>query len=212
MSMKRRTSFFLSVFMCVVGATLAAHLTSAEAQSTAAKPGKSDDLRAVYATPGDVAEGKRLAQASCTRCHGAEGISTTKGVPHLAGQRPGYLLLELRAYQKGVRGEKAMDGAVKFLSDDALVKVAAYYASLDPAQPSVPVAGKAPSANLDPVQAGKAAAADCAGCHGDGGVSKTPGMPSLIGFDPKYFVATVKAYKGGQRKNDMMKSLVAALS
>src|ERR1039457_1105130 len=149
MSMKRSIpSFFLSVVMCVVGTTLVAYAPGTKAQSAGAKAAKSDDLRAVYATPVDVAEGKRLAQSSCARCHGAEGISTTKGIPHIAGQRPGYLLLELRAYQKGVRGEKAMDGAVKFLSDDALVKVAAYYASLDPAQPRAPVAGKVSSSNL----------------------------------------------------------------
>ena len=37
-------------------------------------------------------------------------------------------------------------------------------------------------------------------------------MPSLVGFDPKYFVAAVNAYKNGQRKHDMMKTLVSAIS
>ena len=60
------------------------------------------------------------------------GISTNPGVPNLAGQRPGYLYLELKAYQSGARGDSAMNNAVKFLSDDALIKVAAYFASLDP--------------------------------------------------------------------------------
>ena len=69
-------------------------------------------------------------------CHGANGISSTKDVPNLAGQRPGYLYLELRAYQSGARGDSTMGAAVKTLNDNALVKVAAYYASLDPAQPS----------------------------------------------------------------------------
>jgi mono/diheme cytochrome c family protein len=49
-----------------------------------------DDLRAVYATAEEVAEGKRLAEASCAGCHGANGISSTPGVPHLAAQRPAY--------------------------------------------------------------------------------------------------------------------------
>jgi mono/diheme cytochrome c family protein len=44
-----------------------------------------DDLRAVYATAEEVAEGKRLAEASCAGCHGANGISSTPGVPHLDG-------------------------------------------------------------------------------------------------------------------------------
>ena len=197
----------LSLFMLVAGATIMGYVPGAAAQT-----GKADDLRAAYATPQDVAEGKRLADTSCARCHGADGISATKGVPHLAGQRPAYLHLELRAYQSHDRGDKAMDGAVKFLSDDALLKVAAYYASLDPARPEATTAAKAAPAKLDPVQAGKAAAAGCAGCHGEAGVSKTPGMPSLIGLDPKYLVAAMKAYKSGQRKNEIMKTMLSAIT
>ena len=125
-------AFFQMVFSFAVGATILGYSHCAEAQPARLKPGKGDDLRALYATALDVTEGKSVAEASCVRCHGVDGISTTKGVPHLAGQRAAYLHLELRAYQSGARGEKAMDGVVKFLSDDALLKVAAYYASLDP--------------------------------------------------------------------------------
>ena len=175
-------------------------------------PGSAADLRPAYATPQDVAEGKRVADASCAKCHGAAGISTSKGVPHIAGQRPGYLFTELLVYQSGARGDNAMSNAVKFLKDDALVKVAAYYSGLEPAQPSVAGVAKAPPARPDPASAGKAAAAGCAGCHGETGISKIPGMPSLVGLDPKYFVAAVNAYKSGQRKHDMMKTLVSALS
>jgi len=182
------------------------------AQPAAIKSGSGDDMRAVYATPQDVTEGKRVAEASCVSCHGANGVSSTKGLPHLAGQRPAYTYLELRAYQSGVRSAEAMTNAVKFLKDDALVKVAAYYASLDPAQPSATSGAKPAAAPLDPVQAGKAAAAACAGCHGDAGISKMPGTPNLVGLDPKYLVAAMKGYKGGQRKNDVMKSVISAVA
>jgi cytochrome c553 len=180
------------------------------AQPTKVKPGGGDDLRAAYAGVLEVAEGKRVADASCAQCHGANGISSAKGVPHLAGQRPVYLHLELRAYQSGARDDKAMTNAVRFLSDDALVKASAYYASLEPAQPVA--AGAKGGARPDPLAAGKAAAAGCAGCHGEGGVTKIPGMPSLVGLDPKYLVVAMKAYKSGQRRHDMMKSLLGALS
>jgi cytochrome c553 len=193
---------------CAAGAV---YSPSAPAQPATVQAGSGDDLRAAYAGAADVAEGKRVADTTCARCHGANGISTMKGVPHLAGQRAPYLHLELRAYQSGARGDKTMDGAVRFLSDDALIKVAAYYASLEPAQPGVTSAAKS-TAKSDPVAAGRAAAAGCAGCHGEGGVSKTPGMPSLVGLDPKYLVAAMSAYKSGQRKHDMMKSLLAALN
>jgi cytochrome c553 len=73
-------------------------------------------------------------------------------------------------------------------------------------------AAKSEPAKTDPMRAGKAASASCGSCHGDDGVSKTAGMPSLAGFDPKYFVAAMNAYKSGQRKHDLMKNFAAAVS
>jgi cytochrome c553 len=201
----------LVVFMLVGGATIVSCSPLAAAQSARFKPAPGEDLRAAYATAPEIAEGKRVADSSCARCHGANGISNTKGVPHLAGQRPAYLHLQLRVYQQSPRVVGAMNGIVKFLSDDALVRVAAYYASLDPPRP-VAKSGKPAPARTDPVEAGKAAAAACAGCHGENGVSKIPGMPSLVALDPKYFVAAMNHYKSGQRKHDMMKSLAAPIS
>jgi cytochrome c553 len=123
------------------------------------------------------------------------GVGVGTGIPNIAGQRPVYLHLELRAYQSGARGSTAMMNAVKFLSDDALFQVAAYYSSQEPAAgaPGEPVAAK------DPLQAGKAASAGCAGCHG-------------VGFDPKYLVSAMKAYKSTQRKNDMMRTMLSAMT
>ena len=198
---------------CLIALAVAAAAAGCPAAATAqirtVTPSVDEALRPLYANAGDVAEGKRLADTTCSACHGAAGISAMADVPNLAGERPAYLYTELRAYKTGVRGNTTMASAVKFLSDDALIKVAAYYASLDPAQPSAangPVAAPA----TDPVQAGKAAAVACAGCHGSEGVSKTPGTPSLAGQDPKYLIAAMKEYKSGQRKNDVMKSTLAA--
>lgn len=188
----------------LAAAAIAGPASRAAAQGTAGRP--SDDLRPLFATTTDVADGKAIAEGTCAGCHGAEGVSTIAGVPHLAGQRAAYLFIELKAYQSGVRGDSAMRNAVKFLNDDALIKAAAYFASLDPAQPA---AAHAPAA--DPLAAGKSAAAACAGCHGEAGISKIPGIPSLVGLDPKFLVAAMKAYKGGQRKDDMMKSMLANL-
>jgi cytochrome c553 len=43
-------------------------------------------------------------------------------------------------------------------------------------------------------------------------VSATPGTPSLIGLDPKYFTAAMAAYKSGKRKSDLMGPLAAGVS
>jgi cytochrome c553 len=199
--MQPSTKGFL-IFAAIVGAAITSNCPGAAAQ-----PG--NDLRTLTATPTDIADGKHLAEMYCSSCHGANGISVTQGVPHLAGQRPAYLYTELKAYQSGNRGDSAMNNAVKFLSDDALIKVAAYFAGLDPAPAPTVAAGPA---KPDPVQAGKTlAAAACAGCHGAAGVTQIPAIPSLVGLDPKYLVEAMKVYKSGQRKNDTMKAMLASV-
>lgn len=198
-----------AVAVAAVAWSLCGHVAAQSARTQAAK---NDDLRAAHANAADIADGKRLADTACVGCHGANGVSSTKGVPNLAGQRPVYLYRELRAYQSGARVATEMVGIVRSLSDQALVQVAAYYASLEPAQPAPVPTGKALAAKADPMQMGKAASAACTGCHGEGGVSKMPGTPSLVGLDPKYLIATMQAYKGGQRKNEVMKSMLASVT
>ncbi len=197
-----------ALVMAVSFATGLFHAETAAAQTV--RPGPSDDFRAAFATSQDVAEGKRVADASCARCHGANGISVAKGVPHLAGQRAVFLHQELKAWKSGARGKSMMADAAKFLSDDALIKVAAWYSTLDPAAP-MPLATPKAAAGPDPVSAGKTAASGCGSCHGETGISRIPGMPSLVGLDPKYLAAATNAYKNGQRKHDLMKALVSAL-
>lgn len=171
-----------------------------------------DDLKPAYATAADIEEGRRAAHGMCASCHGANGISAAKGVPHVAGQRPSYLYAKVKAYQAGTVTDPAMASAVKVLNDDALVKISAYYASLEPAAPAAAEAASKASMPLDTAAAGRVAASACAGCHGETGVSSMPGMPSLAGLDPAYFVAAMNAYKGGQRKDDMMKSVATSTS
>ena len=206
------TRFACGLSAQVASAAIAASfLPGALAAAQTVRPGPSDDFRAAFATSQDVADGKRLADASCARCHGANGISSAKGVPHLAAQRAVFLHQEMKAWKSGARGKSMMADAAKFLSDDALIKVAAWYSTLDPAPPIPLAAPKAAASGPDPVSAGKAAASGCGSCHGDTGISKIPGMPNLVGLDPKYLAAATNAYKGGQRKHDLMKALVSGL-
>lgn len=198
--------------LAVMVAAGAAHAQGRSAGT--AKDSPATDMRAVLASPSDIAEGRKVAQSSCANCHGMDGQAGGKGVPYIAGQRAGYLYAEMRVYQAGGRPDKSMVDAVKFMNDDALVKVAAYYASLDPPQPSSAVdpkvAAKA-AGRVDPVKAGKAVATGCSGCHGETGVSSMAGMPSVVALDPKHFYDATIAYKNGQRKHDMMKSIAEAI-
>jgi cytochrome c553 len=186
-----------------------AGVSAALAQRPAAPADTRDDLRPLSANSMDIAEGKQLAQRFCADCHGPNGISTIAAVPNLAGQRAAYLYREMHAYLMGARGDDTMNGAITYLSTGALSNVAAYYATLDPAQP--PAAATA-AGDVDSIQAGKTAAAGCAACHGEIGITKMPGIPSLVGQEPKYLVAATAAYKSGERKNDTMKAMAAPLT
>ena len=205
--MKQSFDFLLAGLILAAVAGLSGY--SADSAAQAAKNASADEVKAASLNSTDIAEGKRLADAFCANCHGSKGISASKGVPHLAGQRPAYLRLETRAYMTGARGSSAMETAVKFLSDDAVIKVSAYYATLDPATPA---SAKSAAPKTDPIQAGKTAASGCSGCHGDNGISATGGVPSLTGEDPKALVNAMKAYKSGGRKHEMMKTLLAAVT
>jgi cytochrome c553 len=209
MMMKRAAGTVAIIALVALAAAATLIVRNAVAQLTPITPGeKASDFKPLYVQPADVQEGKRLANTTCAGCHGPNGISTTEAVPNLAGQRAVYLYVELKGYQIGSRVATTMGNAVKFLNDDALVNVAAYYSGLDPAQPRTATAVTKP----DPVEAGKKAAQPCGGCHGETGVSKIPGMPNLVGFDPKYLVTAMRAYKSGQRKNEVMKALIAKVS
>ncbi|HUJ85746.1 MAG TPA: c-type cytochrome [Burkholderiales bacterium] len=190
---------------------LAAYVAQAAGQAVTVTPRKGDDFRAVYAGAADIAEGKAVAESSCAACHGVSGQSAIPGIPNIAGQRAAYFYLELKAYKTGQRANEAMARSVKFLSDDALVEVSAYYASLEPAPPAPLRGAAAAAAKGSTLQAAEAATSACAGCHGEHGVSATPGMPNLVGQDPKYLAAAISTYKSGQRKSDMMKSMVGTL-
>ncbi|MGB5444673.1 MAG: cytochrome c [Psychromonas sp.] len=65
------------------------------------------------------------------------------------------------------------------------------------------------------IEAGKAKSAVCAACHGAEGISAVPIYPNLKGQHEAYIVASLKAYKSGQRQGGMsmiMKPQADALS
>ena len=179
-------------------------------------PLQEEERTALFPSQADVKNGQTLAESSCAGCHGSGGISTNQLLPNLAGQRPIYLYRQLLAYREGSRIAESMHRASAYLSDTALLQVAAYFAGLDPAPATASKATTADSPNSDssdPLTIGKAATTSCAGCHGDTGNSKIPGMPNLTSQHPDYFVAAMKAYRGEgvARNHGMMKTLVGSL-
>jgi cytochrome c553 len=78
---------------------------------------------------GDVAAGKSRA-ASCSGCHGANGISANPLWPNLAGQKEAYLVKQLKAFRDGSRSDPMMTPMAKPLSGADIENLAAYFSSL----------------------------------------------------------------------------------
>jgi cytochrome c553 len=81
------------------------------------------------AMAGDPAAGKAKS-ATCTACHGANGISNNPLWPNLAGQKDQYLVKQMKAFRDGQRQDPTMSPMAKGLSDGDIEDLAAFYAGL----------------------------------------------------------------------------------
>lgn len=157
----------------------------------------------------DINAGKALAEAHCAACHGVDGRGTAPGIPHLAAQAEEYLSEALHNYREGSRMHAALRDLTSHMDDAELRNVAGFYASLPPVERP---AGEPESSTLSPYERGEALAAACVECHGEKGVSTTPGVPSLAGQQPLYFIAATQAYLHGIRDMGTMESSLRALT
>ena len=79
---------------------------------------------------GNVDAGKQKS-LPCQACHGADGNAATDAqYPRLAGQYHDYIEQSLREYKNGKRKNPIMAGFATALSDQDILDVAAYFASL----------------------------------------------------------------------------------
>ena len=69
---------------------------------------------------------------TCTACHGAKGISSTRNTPSLAGQPDIFTQYQLVFMRDGGRQPGVMQAIVKNLTDDNIRDLGAYYAALPP--------------------------------------------------------------------------------
>lgn len=90
----------------------------------------------------DVSAGKDKATL-CFACHGNNGRAVMAEYPNLAGQNQAYLRLALAAYRDGNRQHAVMAPMAQGLSDQDIVNLAAFFASL-------PQANTAQSASATP--------------------------------------------------------------
>jgi cytochrome c553 len=86
----------------------------------------------------DAAAGKARAEAVCAACHGANGVSVSDKIPHLAAQRAEYLEGQLKAFKDGTRKNPLMNAMAAQLSAEDIADVAAHFAG----QPGVQAGAK----------------------------------------------------------------------
>jgi cytochrome c553 len=132
----------------------------------------------------------------CIDCHGERGVSTTEGVPSLAGQQPAYLIVATQEYADGSRGHAGKEKMLQGLDDVDIEKMAMYFAAQAPRLRQPPPFG-------DPAQ-GEALTAACGRCHGARGISHEPFIPNLAGQEPNYLVNAIKAYRDHERSHEEM--------
>ena len=93
-----------------------------------------------YVPPGSLAKGKELVETGggktvgCEACHG-QGQKGNDNIPRLAGMHPIYTVRQLHWFKDGSRNGDAaglMKGVVEQLTDEDIVNISAYLASLEP--------------------------------------------------------------------------------
>lgn len=80
---------------------------------------------------GSIKNGKAKSNI-CAQCHGQNGIAIIPIYPNLAGQKQGYMELQLLAFRSGQRINAAMTPHARKLSDQDIADLSAYYANMNP--------------------------------------------------------------------------------
>jgi cytochrome c553 len=160
---------------------------------------------AVLAAEGDVAAGKAKAEtAGCVACHGANGISTTEGVPDLAAQPDLFVQFQLVFFRSGARKNETMNPMAKDLSDEDIRNLGAYFASLPPPGPRA-ASDEAPEQSK--LGESIAKSVRCASCHGDS-LQGQDNVARLAGERQDYLVKALHDFKSGARTGTSLNVMV----
>ncbi len=175
----------------------------------------------------DIEAGKAKS-AICSACHGLNGIGNpafpdpmnpgkTKAVPALAGQNSGYMIKQLQDFKSGARKDPLMTGQAMGLSDDDMVNLGAYYATVS--------GGEGSQADAALVAQGKAlylggdmarGVSACMACHGPEAMGNDLARwPALSGQLNGYTQAQIHSFRSGARDNDpngMMRDVATRLT
>jgi cytochrome c553 len=149
-----------------------------------------------------------LKAMNCAACHGPAGQSPGETMPILAGMWPEYFKKAIQDYAAGRRLSPEMEPYAKQVLHFGVDDYAAYFG----AQKRQPTAVRSDAAA---VARGKAAAAQCAVCHGaDGKGDRAKLIPDLTGQPAGYLRNQLQLFKRDQRSpgDPQLKALKALLT
>ncbi len=130
---------------------------------------------------------------NCTACHGSQGQSPSDTMPILAGMSSGYFKKAIEDYAAGRRPSPEMEPYAKQVLGLGVDEVAGYFSAQKRAPTSVKVDGAA-------VERGRAAAVQCAVCHGERGEGDAAKLvPDLRGQPPGYLRSQMLLFKQDRR-------------
>lgn len=156
-----------------------------------------------HAAPGNASAGQQKAQM-CAGCHGVDGNSLIPSYPKLAGQSAEYVAKQLRDFKTGARKDPIMSPMAMGLSDQDMINLGAYYASLD-AKPGMAVGGADVLALGKKIYRGgnaKTGVSACMSCHGPSGHGIPPHFPRVSGQHANYTEKQLMQFKNAARSND----------
>ncbi len=152
----------------------------------------------LWSLPGwAIAQGIEQKAALCAGCHGAKGVPVNKAFPVIAGQKEGYLYVQLRDYKLGNRKNAMMQAVAAKLEKQDMRDLAAYFAAQ--AWPNLREPGPSPEEKQRAESA--ASAAVCTSCHLEGYVGDSA-VPRMAGQGSDYLRATMAAFRSGGRANN----------
>lgn len=67
---------------------------------------------------------------ACAACHGEKGISSNDLWPNLQGQKPAYMIKQLKAFKTGERKDPLMSPQAAILSDKDIEDISAYFSTI----------------------------------------------------------------------------------
>ena len=130
---------------------------------------------------------------TCSACHGFNGNSRVEAVPILAGMTPAYFKKTIEDYATGKRVSPEMEPFAKQVKLLGVDEVAAFFA----AQRREPASTK-PARGA--VRRGRAAAAQCAACHGaEGQGDPAKLVPQIAGQPATYLRNQLLLFKADRR-------------